>query len=50
MNSVIILALKDLRILWRDPVRLFWVLGFPLLMALFFGSVFSEVCRVLSTP
>ena len=41
MNSLIILALKDLRLLWRDKVNVFWVLGFPLIMALFFGSIFS---------
>lgn len=33
------LALKDLRLLSRDPVALFWVLGFPLLFALFLGGV-----------
>jgi ABC-2 type transport system permease protein len=33
------LAAKDLRLLLRDPVALFWVFGFPLLFALFFGSV-----------
>jgi hypothetical protein len=33
------LALKDLRLLARDRVGLFWVLGFPLVFATFFGSV-----------
>jgi ABC-2 type transport system permease protein len=33
------LALKDLRLLMRDPIALFWVLGFPLLFALFLGGV-----------
>ncbi len=42
MRTVITLALKDLRLLWRDRFGLFWVLAFPLLMALFFGSVFSS--------
>lgn len=33
------IALKDLRLLLRDPVALFWVLAFPLLFAVFFGAV-----------
>lgn len=33
------LALKDLRLLLRDRVALFWVLGFPVLFALFVGAV-----------
>lgn len=39
MSSILWLALKDLRLLWRDRVGLFWVLALPLLMALFFGSI-----------
>ncbi len=41
MRLIAIMAQKDLRLLWRDKVSLFWVLGFPLIMGLFFGSVFS---------
>jgi len=41
MRAVITLALKDLLLLWRDKAGLFWVMGFPLIMALFFGSIFS---------
>jgi ABC-2 type transport system permease protein len=33
--------MKDLKLLWRDKVGFFWVLGFPLLVALFFGSIYS---------
>lgn len=33
------IAFKDLRLLTRDPIALFWVLGFPLLFALFLGGV-----------
>jgi len=33
------LALKDLRLLLRDRIALFWVLGFPVLFALFIGAV-----------
>ena len=42
MKSVIVLALKDLKLLSRDKFGLFWLLVFPLLMALFFGSIFSS--------
>ncbi|MFH1687498.1 MAG: ABC transporter permease [bacterium] len=42
MGAVVNLALKDLRLLWRDRFGLFWVLAFPLLMALFFGSIFGS--------
>ncbi len=39
MNTILFLAMKDLRLLLRDRVALFWVLGFPLLFALFLGAV-----------
>ena len=42
MGVIIILALKDLKLLWRDKAALFWVIGFPLIMALFFGSIFAS--------
>jgi ABC-2 type transport system permease protein len=41
MNGILTLAGKDLRLLWRDRLGMFWVVLFPLLMALFFGSMFS---------
>lgn len=41
MGIIFTLAGKDLRILLRDKSSLFWVMFFPLLIALFFGSVFS---------
>jgi len=41
MGAIITLALKDLKLLWRDKFAMFWVLMFPLLMALFFGSIFG---------
>jgi ABC-2 type transport system permease protein len=42
MRSIIALAGKDLKLLYRDRFGLFWVAMFPLLMALFFGSIFSS--------
>jgi ABC-2 type transport system permease protein len=41
MPTIFAIAIKDLRLLWRDKAGLFWVIGFPLAMALFFGSIFS---------
>jgi ABC-2 type transport system permease protein len=41
MGKIITLAKKDIRILLRDKGSLFWVVGFPLLFALFFGAIFS---------
>lgn len=39
MRSALLIARKDLVVLSRDRVALFWVLGFPLVFALFFGTV-----------
>jgi ABC-2 type transport system permease protein len=39
MNQILTLALKDLRLLSRDLFGLFWIFVFPLLFALFFGSI-----------
>ena len=36
------LALKDLKLQTRDWFGLFWILVFPLMLALFFGSIFSS--------
>lgn len=41
MRTLLIIAAKDLRLLTRDRFGLFWMLAFPLLMALFFGAIFS---------
>ncbi|HET9253115.1 MAG TPA: ABC transporter permease [Candidatus Eisenbacteria bacterium] len=39
MSSILAIARKDLRLLFRDRAGFFWVLGWPFLMALFFGSI-----------
>lgn len=44
------LALKDLRLLARDPVALFWVFGFPVLFALFLGGVVRAGLRGETGP
>ena len=41
MNEILTLAGKDLRLLVRNPASLFWILAFPLLLALFFGFTFG---------
>ena len=41
MKSIWTIAAKDLRLLVRDHAGLFWVLAFPLLMAVLFGSIFG---------
>lgn len=39
MKAAVFIALKDLRLLCRDRVALFWVVGFPVLFSMFFGAV-----------
>lgn len=39
MNQVLVMALKDLRLLFRDKLGAFFIIGFPILMGLFFGMV-----------
>jgi len=41
MRTIWNLACKDLLILWRDRVSMFWVFGLPLIFAAFFGSIFG---------
>jgi ABC-2 type transport system permease protein len=45
VRFALLIALKDLRILLRDPMALFWVLGFPVLFALFFGAILDSAQR-----
>jgi ABC-2 type transport system permease protein len=42
MRSILVMASKDLLLLWRDRFGLFWVAVFPLMFAVFFGSIFSS--------
>ncbi len=41
MKPILTLALKDIKLLTRDKAGLFWIIGFPLLMALLFGAIFG---------
>ena len=42
MRTILTLASKDLKLLFRDKFALFWVFAFPLMYALFFGSIFGD--------
>jgi len=43
MRETIAIALKDLRLLLRDKAGFFFVFFFPLLIAIFFGTVFVDL-------
>lgn len=45
MRAVLLLATHELRLRTRDPLGLFWMAGFPLLMALLFAAVAGSVER-----
>jgi hypothetical protein len=38
MKTVLLLAIKDLRVLLSNKGNVFWVFGFPVMFALFFGD------------
>ena len=39
MSRVFSIALKDIKLILRDKMSLFFIVGFPILMGLFFGLV-----------
>jgi ABC-2 type transport system permease protein len=41
VHNAVVMAWKDLHLLWRDKFALFWVFVFPLMMALFIGAMFG---------
>jgi ABC-2 type transport system permease protein len=41
MGAVLTIAKKDLLMVWRDKAGMFWLLGFPIIFASFFGSIFG---------
>ncbi len=43
MRTVLIMALKDLVLVTRDLLGLFFIVGFPILMGVFFGSMYGGV-------
>jgi ABC-2 type transport system permease protein len=42
MKIIIAMVRKDLKLLYRDKVTVFFTFGFPLIFAAFFGSIFSS--------
>lgn len=50
MMTMLAVAAKDLRLLSRDRMGLFWVLGFPLLIAILFGSMFRGLNVASARP
>lgn len=45
MKKAMLLAVKDVRVILSDKGNIFWVFGFPVLFALFFGAIFSGIGR-----
>jgi ABC-2 type transport system permease protein len=41
VRNAVVMAAKDLHLLWRDKFAVFWVAVFPLMMALFIGAMFG---------
>jgi ABC-2 type transport system permease protein len=41
VRNALVMAAKDLHLLWRDKFALFWVAAFPMMMALFVGAIFG---------
>ena len=39
MRTVLTMAMKDLRLMSRDWLGMFFIIGFPIAMALFFGQI-----------
>lgn len=42
MNAIFAIALKDLKLLFRDKTGFFFTFFFPIIIAVFFGSIFSD--------
>jgi ABC-2 type transport system permease protein len=42
MRSVFLMAAKDLKLISRDWVGMFFIVGFPVLMGVFFGSIMGQ--------
>lgn len=43
MRSILTMAVKDLTLMRRDTIGLFFIIGFPVLMSIFFGLIFGSV-------
>ncbi len=49
MNAILTLALKDVKLLFRDKFALFWIFAFPLMFAFFFGLFVEQFSQALQT-
>jgi ABC-2 type transport system permease protein len=43
MRTIFAMAVKDLRLMSRDWLGLFFIVGFPIMMAVFFGSMYGSI-------
>jgi ABC-2 type transport system permease protein len=43
MRAVFNMAAKDLRLISRDPLGMFFIIGFPIAMSIFFGTVMGSM-------
>lgn len=43
MRTVLVMAMKDLQLITRDWLGLFFIIGFPILIAVFFGAMYGWV-------
>ncbi|MGD9634556.1 MAG: ABC transporter permease [Pirellulales bacterium] len=43
MRTVLVMAMKDLRLMSRDWLGLFFILAFPIMIGIFFGSMYGGV-------
>jgi ABC-2 type transport system permease protein len=43
MRTVLTMAAKDLRLMGRDWLGMFFIIGFPILMGIFFGSMYGDI-------
>ena len=45
MRTIVAMAAKDIKILFRDKLGFFFTVFFPLMMAIFFGAMFANLSR-----
>ncbi len=45
MRTIVAMAAKDIKILFRDKLGFFFMVFFPLMMAIFFGAMFANLSR-----
>ena len=50
MRSILTMAVKDLRLMSRDWLGMFFIIGFPIAMGIFFGSVMGSMAGDNSAP